>query len=1114
MKKLTLKLLGSVQILLDGEPLNSLLSVKSQALLISLAVTGQPFSRNALAGLLWPESSHVDAKTNLRQVLSKTRRLLPDHLIVSRHQVSLTQSANLFVDVIEFESLLQKANRLLAGGEAGAVQSLRQAVELYQGDFLAGFSTADADPFEEWYLSEQERLRNLMVNALNQIARHHSLRRQIGPGLRYTGRLLQMDPWREEHHQQMMRLLAWDGQITAALSHYHTCREMLQRELGVDPLPQTTALYERVLALRQGVRHNLPLVQTPFVGRQEELAALADWLHDPDCRLVTITGSGGMGKTSLALEAARRHLPLFLDGVYFMDLAGLDQREQVVTALAAAVGYSFSGSQPPERQLISYLQNWEALLLLDNFEHLLGTSRSAPALDLLAALLARIPDVKFLVTSRHRLNLVEEWVFALGGLPYPVEEAGAEGYESVRLFAQSAQRSHRHFCLEDELGAVVEICRLLEGLPLAIDLAAGLLPGRSCSQIAADLAQSLEPLTTPAYNRPPRQQSIQAAFTYSWRLLGEEERDCLVRLSPCRGGFTQQAAAVIAGATPAQLASLVNHSWLQKRGDRYHLHELVRRFVAEQSTQRADQALLLQRRHCEYYMALAARHGQEVDGPEMIGAVATIQADLANIRHAWQWAVAQGHLPALAQGIDGLTHFYLATNQFAEGEEMMGMAVHAFQAELTQRPARRAEVQPLLTRAVTSLARQFMVHRRFDEATAAIQQGLAWAAQSEDSRLLIQNLLCWGGVLYQQGAYAEAQEKTNQGIRLAQQARLADLEAVGWQYVGSIHYYLSEYPQARDAYKRALAYYAGHAPRFPRQRSGLLNNIGNVYLRQGHFAQAETRYRQSLALRRQGENTQIGGIVAINNLGLVALGKHCYSDALDHFQHALRLYQRADLRSGVSMVLGNLGDLYRQVGKYEQALQAAQEDLAIIEEIGRRSRRAMRLVRLGAIYHDMGEMAQALEYGQRAVEMASDRGEKDIWGDALALLGRIHQTMGNPEEAHARFRQAFDLRSAIGQVHLALESWAGMTDACLAVGRNHEAQELVEQILSALDRERQVGMNLPIPTYLTVARVLAANQDERARDILTTAHRLLHQRAAQIRDEEMRASYLRAMGDR
>ncbi|MFQ5857826.1 MAG: BTAD domain-containing putative transcriptional regulator [Anaerolineae bacterium] len=392
-----LRLLGPAQVEREGAPVQGFESRKALALLCYLATHDHPVSRSHLADLFWPGKPEPRARGNLRRVLHNLHTRLPGCLQTDRHTVQFQRRDTTWLDIAAFDERV-------AQGDAG---SLAAAVELYRGDFLDGLYLDGCPEFEGWLVTEREVWRQRVSGVLQQLSEDHTYRGEYRPAMHFASRLLALDPWREEAHRQMMLLLARSGQRSAALAQYETCRQMLADELGVAPSEETVALYERIRSA-PAHRHNLPAQPTAFIGREEELAALAQRLADPACRLVTVVGPGGMGKTRLALQTAAHQVDAFLHGVYFVRLAPVSSVEHLVPAIAEAVGFTFSGAEEPRVQLLNHLREQELLLVLDNFEHLLlrpetlGDAQHRPVegagTGLVVDILREAPAVKLLVT--------------------------------------------------------------------------------------------------------------------------------------------------------------------------------------------------------------------------------------------------------------------------------------------------------------------------------------------------------------------------------------------------------------------------------------------------------------------------------------------------------------------------------------------------------------------------------------------------------------------------------------------------------------------------------------------------------------------------------------------
>src|SRR5262245_19117572 len=424
MARLSLSLLGAVQVSLDRAAVTTFDSDKVRALLIYLAVEAQqPHRRETLVGLLWPESAEGAARRSLNQALYNLRQSIgdqtatPPYFHIRRDALQFNTAGDHALDVAIFTTLLdtcdahqhQRIETCLA-----CAQRLQQAVALYRGSFLEQFFVADSAAFEEWTLVKREALHRRALQALAQLAAHYEARGEYEAARRYAARQIELDPWREEAHRQLMRVLALNGERSAALAQYEICCRALADELGVEPSEETLALYQQIqrgeikperAAVAAKRLTNLPTSLTPFIGRARELAQLAHLLADPTARLITVVGPGGIGKTRLALQAASDHRDMFTHGVVFVPLASVASAELMVPAIADALAFTFYESSEPKAQLLNYLCDKQLLLVLDNVEHLLD------GVTLLTEILHCAPDVKLLVTSREQLNVHEEWVF-------------------------------------------------------------------------------------------------------------------------------------------------------------------------------------------------------------------------------------------------------------------------------------------------------------------------------------------------------------------------------------------------------------------------------------------------------------------------------------------------------------------------------------------------------------------------------------------------------------------------------------------------------------------------------------------------------------------------------
>ncbi len=425
---------------------------------------------------------------------------------------------------------------------------------------------------------------------------------------------------------------------------------------------------------------NLPLQTMPFIGRGDEIIAIAQQLAEPTCCLLTLVGPGGMGKTRLAIEVAKyiTQTQSPADGIYFVDLQPVNSSDVLISTIANALNILISGTEAPRTQLISYLKERDSLLLLDNFEQLLDS------VDLLADIAKAAPTIKIFVTSREALNIQEEWVWQVDGLQVPDQQPGVniESFSAVQLFVERARRSHQNFTLIGQEAFVTRTCQLVEGMPLALELAASWTKALSCAEIANEIQRSLDFLTTNKRNMLERHQSMQAVFDHSWSLLTEAERQAFPRLSVFRGGFRREAAESVSGASLAVLAGLVDKSFLRVNASgRYDIHELIRQYIEEHLDAVPDGKKDAQNRHCVYYASFLFQRQPALRGSKQARALDEIEDELDNIPESWQWAVVHGMAPEIYQSMHSLYIFCHIRVQATEGQRLFDLAVERFEHE-------------------------------------------------------------------------------------------------------------------------------------------------------------------------------------------------------------------------------------------------------------------------------------------------------------------------------------------------------------------------------------------------------------------------------------------------
>ncbi|MCB0158032.1 MAG: hypothetical protein KDD83_07860, partial [Caldilineaceae bacterium] len=706
-----LVLFGAPKLEWDSQPVR-LPTRKSMALLIFLAMTGEEQSRERLSTLFWPDQDERRARASLRQSLSFLRKILgPELLRTSGDRVMVHRDSGLYVDACAYLRLIERCPKQPAELDdlPSYLETLTRAVALYSGAFLDGFTLPDCPQFDEWRFFQAETLRRSLDGALSSLIRWHRRERNYETAIGYARRRLLLDPLHEPAQRDLMELYALAGRHAAALRQYHECVRILHEELQVPPEPETIALYESIrrqrltapadaidgrvgeappgeaLELEQRgsapapasgglgtARDTLPPQPTPFVGREDDLSAILSRLQDPACRLLTIVGPGGMGKTRLAIACAQRLLDGsspqsgFAHGIVFVPLQGVRDESGVVAAVADAVGFHFYSEKPPREQLIAFLRQKQILLVLDTFEHLLAT------VDLVVQCLMAAPGLKILATSRVALRLRQEWFYPLGGMHVPDHPLrpgeDVSTCDAVRLFEQCGRRAQPHFQLAQEQEHVLRICQLVDGMPLGIELAAAWLKVLTGAQIAGEIERGLDILSTLHQDMPPRHRSMRVLFDSSWDMLSKDEQDALKRLSVFRGEFSRAAAREVTGVSLPTMAALVEKSLLQTvhRGY-YQMHELLRQYSAERlQEQRAEEEEICER-HADFYCDYLERQSAALTCSGQQNALLALSHERGNLQSAWERATAQRNLAQIDRAMDGLGRYYEWTGNLTGG---------------------------------------------------------------------------------------------------------------------------------------------------------------------------------------------------------------------------------------------------------------------------------------------------------------------------------------------------------------------------------------------------------------------------------------------------------------
>jgi predicted ATPase len=830
---LRLSVFGSFQLECDSELLR-LPTRKVESLLAYLALHPDPHPREKLAALLWGDFTDEQARASLRNALTALRKSLgSDFIRADRETVQLNPKAGLWVDAVTFRAQAE-AFASTALPDLGAVE-----VALYRGDLLADF-------FDEWIGPEREAYRALYLDTLTRLANLHRARGEYAQALEAARRVLLIEPADEAAHRSVMQSQHALGEYEAALRQYETCRRALREELGVEPSAPTTALAQQIRraanahVATEASLNNLPAPLTSFIGREREVEALTAALRGAS-RLITLTGPGGAGKTRLALRAAGELASegAFADGVWWAELASASEAALVPLMVARALGLREQPGQSITDSLITYLHPKHSLLLLDNCEHLVVACAA-----LVERLLAVCPRLKILATSREPLGLTGERAW-----PVPSLETSSE---AVRLFAERAAAVKFGFAVNDSNAPVIaQICQRLDGMPLAIELAAARIKALSPEQIAARLDDRFTLLTTGSRAALPRQQTLRAAMDWSHDLLDEAERVLFRRLAVFVGGFTLEAASEVIGdqllgITNNQLpfldllTRLLDKSLLLVENARYRMLETVREYAADKLWLSGEEHAL-RRGHLRWCAQLAEDAEPQLIGAEQGEWQERLERDHANLRAALRWAV-QGDEAEVLCGLrlaGALWRFWDQRGYLGESRQQL--------EKLLALPAAQARTE---ARAKALLHAGILAHYQMERAAA--------------DTFLNESLSLWRELGQGQQRYA----------------------ALTLYHLGFAAHRVGDLAAARTHYEAGLALWRALGDEWG--LSETLSNLGMLVRREGDYVRAHAYHSESLSLKRRIGDPR-GVAYALWGLGQVALAQRSHAEARARFHESLSI---------------------------------------------------------------------------------------------------------------------------------------------------------------------------------------------------------------------------------
>ncbi len=957
MAELSISLLGTVEVRLNNEPISSFRTKSVQALLIYLVCEAErPSSREQLMDLLWPSMPLKSAQTNLRQTTYRLRQTIPEvnrqngeavpFLITTRQTIQINPDADYFADVQTFTSLIEDAPP--------------KAIKLYRGNFLADFFLPDSETFEEWANNQRELYRRQALEAMEQVTAVSIQNANYDQAIHFAQRQLEIDNLRESSHRQLMEALARNGRRQDALSHFNMLQTLLQDELAIKPSRQTHAIVDKIRAddfsdrdtdppphsTPNRPQHNLPRRVTSFIGREKEIEAVTQLLNTHP--LVMLTGVGGIGKTNLCLQVGRNLQDTFADGVWLVELAPISNANLIAQTVATALGLRESAEHQILDAVLNFLQGKQCLLILDNCEHLInGVAR------FVQTVLQRCADVKILASSREALGLPGERPFHVPPLTIPEEDIQQtiltdwEQYEALRLFVERTQIVLPDFQVTaDNIGSIVQICQRLDGIPLALELAAARMKILTTTQIAERLDDRFRLLTGGSRAALPRQQTLRALIDWSWDLLAAQEQQLLQRLSVFAGGMSLEAVEAICTSDDLQsyeiidlFSELINKSLVvaqreQGQSSRYYLLETIRQYAQEQLIA-ANEAEMVRQKHLAYFQQLTKTAEPALREANQGLWLDRLEQELDNIRAALDWAQEQ-NVAAGITIISALPWLCWARGYWHEMAKRLA-------AMLANTNALDAHI---MAKAIWSQGLFQLILYQNKQALTAFEESLALYRTLNDPWGIARSLRYLGFVLNSLEQVDQGQALLRESLELLRElgdkSEIAEtLTLLGEQEIYNQNYELAE-----------------------------------CYLQEG-----QALFREANDFARLSWN--------LGKSGVLALDQEEYAEAQTLFEESLALQEELNLREG-AYTLHHLGSLYYQLGDDVLAQALLERVLASNRHTEFHGSMMFASIQLGHIHLDRGNLTQAKQlFDQGLQEYKVVEGRNDIIFVAIEGVAKL-----------------------------------------------------------------------------------------------------------------------------